>query len=109
MKTDIEISQEAVMKPIKEVALSLGVKEEDLELYGTYKAKLSNEYLNKIKANPDGEREREREKKCEFTDRKQGKNKTECHQEDNLFWNSLYRPGCLLGDILFYFFLVSYL
>ena len=30
------------------------------------------------------EREREREKKCEFTDRKQGKNKTECHQEDNL-------------------------
>ena len=54
MKTDIEIAQEAVMKPIKEVALSLGVKEEDLELYGTYKAKLSNEYLNKIKANPDG-------------------------------------------------------
>ena len=32
------------------------------------------------------EREREREKKCEFTDRKQGKNKTECHQEDNLVY-----------------------
>ena len=39
MKTDIEIAQEAVMLPIKDVAASIGVEEDDLELYGKYKAK----------------------------------------------------------------------
>ena len=43
MKTDIEIAQEAVMQPIKEVAASYGIGEDDLELYGKYKAKLSDE------------------------------------------------------------------
>ncbi len=42
MKTDIQIAQEAEMLHIKEVAAQLGIGEDDLELYGTYKAKLSN-------------------------------------------------------------------
>lgn len=54
MKTDIEIAQEAVMKPIKEVAAALGMTEDDLELYGKYKAKISNEYCEKVKDRPDG-------------------------------------------------------
>lgn len=54
MKTDIQIAQEAVMKPITEVAARIGVTPEDLELYGTYKAKLNKEYLKKIEGNPDG-------------------------------------------------------
>lgn len=53
-KSDIEIAQEAVMLPIKEVAEKLGIQEEDLELYGKYKAKLSNEYEEKIKNNKNG-------------------------------------------------------
>ena len=40
MKTDIEIAQEAAMLPIKDVAASIGVEEDDLELYGKYKAKI---------------------------------------------------------------------
>ena len=54
MKTDIQIAQEAVMMPIKEVAAHSGIAEEDLEFYGKYKAKLSDEYWEKIKDNPDG-------------------------------------------------------
>ncbi len=54
MKTDIEIAQEAKMLPIKEVAKQLGMEEDDLELYGRYKAKISNEYWEKIKKNKDG-------------------------------------------------------
>lgn len=54
MKTDIQIAQEAVMKPIKEVAESIGIQEEDLELYGKYKAKLSDELWEQIKDRPDG-------------------------------------------------------
>ena len=54
MKTDIEIAQEAEMMPIKEVAEKLGMSEDDLELYGKYKAKISNEYYDKIKNNEDG-------------------------------------------------------
>ena len=54
MKTDIEIAQEAVLEPITEVAARLGISEDDLELYGKYKAKLSDSYLNKLKSNPDG-------------------------------------------------------
>ena len=40
MLTDIEIAQSVKMKPIKEIAASIGIKEEDLELYGNYKAKV---------------------------------------------------------------------
>ena len=54
MKTDIEIAQEAVMLPIKEVAAKLGITEDDLELYGKYKAKLSDELITRVKDNPDG-------------------------------------------------------
>lgn len=54
MKTDIQIAQEAVMQPIKEVAESIGIQEEDLELYGKYKAKLSDELWEEIKDRPDG-------------------------------------------------------
>ena len=54
MKTDIQIAQEAVMKPIKEVAASIGIKEDDLELYGKYKAKLSDDLWEEIKERPNG-------------------------------------------------------
>ncbi len=54
MKTDIQIAQEAVMEPIVEVAAKLGIEPDELELYGKYKAKISDEYMNKIKDNPDG-------------------------------------------------------
>ena len=54
MKTDIQIAQEAQMKPIKEVAETIGIQEEDLELYGKYKAKLSDELWDQIKDRPDG-------------------------------------------------------
>ena len=54
MKTDIEIAREAKMLPIKEVAAKLDIKEDDLELYGKYKAKISDEYLNSIKDREDG-------------------------------------------------------
>lgn len=54
MKTDIEIAQEAVMEPIVSVAEKLGLTADDLELYGKYKAKISNEYLNSIRNNPEG-------------------------------------------------------
>ncbi len=54
MKTDIEIAQEAVMQPIKEVAANYGVMEEELELYGKYKAKLGDELWERIKNRPDG-------------------------------------------------------
>lgn len=53
-KSDIEIAQEATMLPIKEVAAKIGIEEDDLELYGKYKAKLTNEYQDKIKNNKDG-------------------------------------------------------
>lgn len=54
MKTDIQIAQEAVMLPIKEVAEKIGLMEDDIELYGKYKAKISNEYYDRIKDNEDG-------------------------------------------------------
>ena len=54
MKTDIQIAQEAVMKPIKEVAANIGICEDHLELYGKYKAKLSDELWEQIKDRPDG-------------------------------------------------------
>lgn len=54
MKTDIQIAQEANLEPITEVAKKLQISAEDLELYGKYKAKLSEEYLEKISGNPEG-------------------------------------------------------
>ena len=54
MKTDIQIAQEAEMLHIKEVAAQLGIGEDDLELYGTYKAKLSNGLMERVKGNKDG-------------------------------------------------------
>lgn len=54
MKTDIEIAQEATMIPIKEVAASYGIAEDDLELYGKYKAKLSDELWEQVKDRPNG-------------------------------------------------------
>lgn len=54
MKSDIEIAQSADMRPIKEIAANFGIKEDDLELYGKYKTKLSDEYLKSIEKNKDG-------------------------------------------------------
>ena len=54
MKSDIEIAQEAVLKPISEVASTLGIDNDELEFYGKYKAKLSDELWERIKDNEDG-------------------------------------------------------
>jgi formate--tetrahydrofolate ligase len=54
MKTDIQIAQEAKLLPIKEVAAKLDIQEDDLELYGKYKAKLSSDLMDKIRNNEDG-------------------------------------------------------
>ena len=54
MKTDIEIAQEAELFHIKDVAKAYDITEDDLELYGKYKAKLSNEFLSQLKDRPDG-------------------------------------------------------
>lgn len=54
MKSDIEIAQEAVLEPITKVAEKLGIDQDELELYGKYKAKISDEYIEKISENPDG-------------------------------------------------------
>ena len=52
--TDIEIARNAEIQPIREIAKNLGMEEDDLELYGKYKAKISEEYLQKIQDRPDG-------------------------------------------------------
>ena len=54
MKTDIQIAQEAEMLHIQEVASQLGIGEDDLELYGKYKAKLSDALMERVKGNKDG-------------------------------------------------------
>lgn len=54
MKTDIQIAQEAVLEPIVKIAEKLSILPDELELYGKYKAKISDEYLDKIKNEPDG-------------------------------------------------------
>ncbi|MDE7270321.1 MAG: formate--tetrahydrofolate ligase, partial [Acetatifactor sp.] len=54
MKTDIEIAQEAKLKPIAEVAATVGIPGEALEFYGKYKAKLSDTYLKELEGRPDG-------------------------------------------------------
>ncbi len=53
MKTDIQIAQEAKMMPIKDVAAVYGIREDDLELYGKYKAKLTDELWEEVKDRPD--------------------------------------------------------
>ena len=54
MKTDVEIAQEADMLPIGKVARSLDIDDDDLELYGKFKAKISPAAWNKVKSKPDG-------------------------------------------------------
>jgi len=54
LKTDIEIAQGAVMKPIVDVAKDLGLTEDDIELYGKYKAKISLNVLKSLKGRKDG-------------------------------------------------------
>lgn len=54
MKTDIEIAQEAELVHIREIAGKLDISEDELELYGKYKAKLSDELIERIEKNPDG-------------------------------------------------------
>jgi formate--tetrahydrofolate ligase len=54
MKSDIQIAQDAKLMPIQEVAKQLDIEEDDLEFYGKYKAKLSDELWEKVKNNPDG-------------------------------------------------------
>ena len=49
MKSDIEIAKEANMKPIKEIGSKLGIKDQDLELYGNYKAKIPLNYIDQKK------------------------------------------------------------
>ena len=54
MKTDIQIAQESPMLHIREVAAQYGITEDELEFYGKYKAKLSDELEERVKNNPDG-------------------------------------------------------
>jgi formate--tetrahydrofolate ligase len=54
MKSDIEIAQEAKMEHIKDVAAQIGIKEDELEFYGKYKAKLSDELEKRVAGNPNG-------------------------------------------------------
>ena len=54
MKSDIEIAQEAQMVHIREVAAKLDIPEDDLELYGKYKAKLSDELIRRVSDRKDG-------------------------------------------------------
>ena len=54
MLSDIEIAQQAKLLPIKEVAAKIGISEDELEFYGKYKAKLSDELANRVQNNPDG-------------------------------------------------------
>lgn len=54
MKSDIEIAQEAKMKPIMEIAKGLKIPEEEVELYGKYKAKISSDAWDRLKNEPDG-------------------------------------------------------
>ena len=54
MKTDIQIAKEATMLPISEIAKQLGVKDDELEFYGKYKAKITDEFLDRMKDKRDG-------------------------------------------------------
>ncbi len=54
MLSDIEIAQQAKLLPIKEVAAQIGITEDELEFYGKYKAKLSDELAERLQSKPDG-------------------------------------------------------
>lgn len=54
MKTDIEIAQESAMQPVAEIAEKLGMSSDDIELYGKYKAKLSEDYIESLEDKPEG-------------------------------------------------------
>ena len=54
MLSDIEIAQQANLLPIKEVAAQIGITEDELEFYGKYKAKLSDELSARVQSDPDG-------------------------------------------------------
>jgi len=54
MKTDVEIAQEAAMKPIQEIAAQLGITDDELELYGKYKAKVTLDAWERVKDRPNG-------------------------------------------------------
>lgn len=54
MLTDIEIAQQAVLKPIAQIARELGIREEETEPYGRYKAKLNDSLFERLKDKPDG-------------------------------------------------------
>ncbi|MGN0327265.1 MAG: formate--tetrahydrofolate ligase [Lachnospiraceae bacterium] len=54
MKTDIEIAQEAQLLPIGKIAADIGLSDDDLEYYGKYKAKISDECINRTQTNQDG-------------------------------------------------------
>ncbi len=54
MLSDIQIAQQAKLKPIKEIAAQIGITEDELEFYGKYKAKLSDELAQRVQSNPDG-------------------------------------------------------
>ena len=54
MKTDIQIAQEATMLPITEIAKELGIKDEELEQYGRFKAKINDDFLKRTADKKDG-------------------------------------------------------
>ncbi|MBE6534119.1 MAG: formate--tetrahydrofolate ligase, partial [Ruminococcaceae bacterium] len=54
MKTDIEIAHEAKMLPISEIAKELGIEDEELELYGRYKAKINDSFLKRTENRKNG-------------------------------------------------------
>jgi formate--tetrahydrofolate ligase len=54
MKTDVQIAQEAEMLPISQIADSVGIEEDELELYGKYKGKVSLDVLSRLEDKPDG-------------------------------------------------------
>ena len=54
MKTDVEIAQEAEMRPIQEIAEKLGISDDELELYGKYKAKVALSAWERVKEQPNG-------------------------------------------------------
>ena len=54
MKTDIQIAQEAVMLPITQIAERLGITDDELELYGKYKAKINDAFLKRTESRPNG-------------------------------------------------------
>ena len=54
MKTDVEIAQEAAIRPIREIAEKLGIPEDELELYGKYKARITLDAWQRVKDQPNG-------------------------------------------------------